>query len=133
MQKRESEFIMARPKRVFSDEETARIYNAALDNCHLDTIAIAMDIPKTTLVRRFGTIIKQKRAEGRMKLRANQVRLSRYNAQMAQFLGKNELGQEDKQTVRTETTAPPMTAQELKASEAAARIYKLRMAQGQAG
>jgi len=119
---------MARPKRVFTDEEVARIYEAALNNCHLDTIALALEIPKTTLVRRFGTIIKQKRAEGRMKLRANQVKLSRHNAQMAKFLGINELEQVDKQEIKLPGTKnSQLTDEERPAYEEAAKILRLRL------
>ena len=90
---------MARPKRQFTDEIIQKISEYALDNCHIDTIALALDIPKTTLIRRFGTVIKQKRAKGRVELRANQAKLSKTQPAMAIFLGKNELGQVDKQVI----------------------------------
>ncbi len=93
---------MARPKRVFSDEEIEQIDTMSLNNCHMDTIALALDIPLTTLVRRFGREIKQKRAIGRTTLRDNQVKMSKTQPAMAIFLGKNELGQVDRQIVATE-------------------------------
>ena len=48
---------MARPTRVFTDEEEAKILQMALDNCHMDTIALALDIPLETLRRHFGGYI----------------------------------------------------------------------------
>lgn len=92
---------MARPKRVFTDEEKEEIEQMALDNCHLDTIALALNIPKQTLVNRFGTYIVQKRAEGRTILRRAQREkaVNSKDTGMLCFLGKNELGQTDKQDV----------------------------------
>ena len=120
--------MAGRTKRVFTDEEVARITDAALNNCHMDTIALALDIPKTTLYRHFGTYIKQLRAKGRMNLRCFQERLSRSSPDMAKFLGKNVLGQVDKiETVnRTEITTVPEA--EKAATDAACEVYKLKLA-----
>ena len=85
-----------RPRRVFTEEEQRRIRQLALNNCHVDTIAMALGIPKQTLVRVYGTFITQKRAEGRAELRENQRKLAKTNPAMAIFLGKNELEQTDK-------------------------------------
>ena len=87
---------MARPKRIFTKEEKASIEQMALDNCHMDTIGLALGIAKNTLIRHYGAYISQKRAEGRTILRDNQVKMSKDNVAMAIFLGKNELGQTDK-------------------------------------
>ncbi len=95
---------MARPKRQFSDEEEAKITDMALNNCHFETIAMCLDIAVNTLKRRYGRYIRQKRAEGRVILRQRQVNLSRIHPAMAIFLGKNELGQVDKQVIETEAT-----------------------------
>ena len=120
--------MAGRPKRVFSDEEIARITNAALNNCHIDTIALALDIPKTTLQRHFGSFIRQLRAKGRINLRCFQERLSRTSPDMAKFLGKNVLGQVDKiETVNTtEIIVVPESEQE--ATDAACKVYKLKLA-----
>lgn len=116
---------MVRPKREFSDEEVAQITDAALNNCHLDTIALALDIPKTTLDRRYGTFIRRLRAKGRMKLRNNQVKLSKVSADMCKFLGVNELNQVVKQTITTEPPADDKTKtdKELAAIKAGAEAY----------
>ena len=119
---------MARPKRVFSEEEEQKIEEYALNNCHFDTIALAMSIPVMTLKRRYGRFIKQKRAEGRIRLRGFQVALAETNPAMSIFLGKNELEQTDKQTITTEQKAPELTAAERKACEASAKVYKLHLA-----
>lgn len=117
-----------RPKRQFTDEEVQQIDTMASNNCHMDTIALALEIPLTTLVRRFGRVIKRKRAQGRIELRAKQVKLADNHPAMAIFLGKNELGQVDKQVIQTETAIPAITEPERKAREAAAKIYKLNRA-----
>lgn len=119
--------VGGRPKREFTDEEVAKIYDAALNNCHLDTIALALDIPKSTLDRRFGTKIRQLRAKGRMKLRSNQVRLSRLSSDMAKFLGKNELGQVDKQEIKTTQVVTEVPEAEREAYEDAANTIKLKL------
>lgn len=90
---------VGRPKRIWTDEQRAKIDQMALDNCHMDTIALALDVPKESLVRDFGTIIRQKRAEGRTALRRAQRKQINTPA-MAIFLGKNELGQSDRQDIK---------------------------------
>ena len=90
---------MARPKRVFTEDEKAKIEEMALNNCHFETIAMALDIPVNTLKRHYGRFITQKRAEGRVRLRGYQTQMSKTAPAMAIFLGKNELGQSDKQEV----------------------------------
>ncbi len=85
-----------RPPKKFAAEEMRQIERMALDNCHLDTIGMALGIPKTTLVQRLSTVITQKRAEGRTQLRRTQRKLAAKNPAMAIFLGKNELDQTDK-------------------------------------
>lgn len=89
---------MGRSLRKFTEETVKAIEQMALDNCHVDTIAMALDIPKQTVVRRFGTFITQKRAEGRVTLRRSQrIAAESGNPALLIFLGKNELEQTDKQ------------------------------------
>ena len=121
---------MARPKRTFSAEEVQKIEEYALNNCHIDTIALALNIAKNTLIRRYGTFIKKKRAEGRVRLRGYQVDLAENNPAMAIFLGKNELNQTDKQVIETNAPAIQYTEAELAANREAAKVYKLRLARG---
>lgn len=91
-----------KPKRIFTDKEKASINQMALDNCHLDTIALALNIPKQTLVDNFRTFIVQKRAEGRTLLRRAQREkaLVGRDTGMLCFLGKNELEQTDKRELQ---------------------------------
>ena len=123
--------MAGRPKRVFSDEEKAKIEEYALNNCKTETIANALNIPVNTLKRHFGRKMKQKRAEHRVNLRQYQQTMAKTAPAMAIFLGKNELNQADKQEIKqTGSVATPLTEAEQRASEAAARVYKLRLAQG---
>lgn len=94
---------MARPKRVFTDEEIEQMERHALNGGQNGTIATAMDIPFNTLKRRFGKRLSKKRAERKLLLRLRQTLLAVSNPAMAIFLGKNELNQVDKQEIRTET------------------------------
>jgi hypothetical protein len=90
---------MARPKRVFTDEEEAIIANYALDGGKNNTIASALCIPVNTLTNRFSGLLKEYRAFRKLKLARNQTRLSVKSPQMAIFLGTNELGQVVKQVI----------------------------------
>ena len=118
---------MARPKRVFTDEEITRIGDYALVGCQNQTIAILMDIPKTTFTRRFGHLLHKKRSERRYNLRNNQTNLSEHNPAMAIFLGKNELGQVDKQVIADESKQRELD--EAQKAEAR-RIASIRLHQG---
>lgn len=112
----------------FNDKQIQEIEQLALNGCQNNTIANITGIALTTLKRRFGKILTKKRCERKNNLRTNQTNLAKTNPAMAIFLGKNELGQEDKQTVKTEATGPQMTEAEQKASEKAAKIYKMELA-----
>lgn len=91
---------MARPKREFSDEQINEMQNYAFNGCQNNTIATLMDIPIETLVRRFGKLLTKKRAERKWALRMAQTSkaIDSKDTGMLCFLGKNELGQTDKQT-----------------------------------
>lgn len=101
MAKSKTKKKQTKPLRKFSKKQTDSIEQMALDNCHVDTIAMALEIPKQTLVRRFGTYITQKRAEGRTILRRAQREkaIIGKDTGMLCFLGKNELGQTDKKGI----------------------------------
>lgn len=107
---------MARPKRVFNDEIVQQMQQYALEGCQNNTIATILDIPMTTLKRRFGKLLTKKRCERKQKLREYQLDLAKTNPAMAIFLGKNELGQTDKQTISNEPTEKPidLSTEELK-------------------
>ena len=120
--------MAGRPKRVFSDEEIQLIEQYALDGCYSETIAAGLEIPVTTLKRHFGRKMTHLRAKGKLILKHNQTQMAKSSPQMAIFLGKNELGQADKQIVSTETVAPVVSEDERKAYEEAGKAFKLRMA-----
>jgi hypothetical protein len=119
--------MAGRPKRQFSVEEKQLIEEYALDNCHIDTISLALGIAKNTLIRHYGTFIKKKRAEGRVRLRGYQTKLAKSNPAMAIFLGKNELDQTDKQIIVDETQARQLTEQE---QAEAHRLATIRLREG---
>ena len=119
---------MARPKRVFTEHEEALIANYALDGGKNNTIANALCIPVNTLTNRFSALLKEYRAFRWLKLRRNQTRLSETSADMCKFLGVNELGQQIKQTIKTEQQdSKPKTGLELEAVKDAAKAYNDRM------
>lgn len=120
---------MARPKRQFTDEEVQRIEQYALENSKSETIARALGIAVNTLKRRFGRRMVQLRALGKLELKHNQREIAKTNAQMAQFLGKNELGQQDKQVIRTEIGKMEIPDKQKPAYAEAAKILKLRLAE----
>lgn len=90
-----------RPKVKFTPEQINQITQAALDNCHIDTIALALGIAKNTLKRHFGPFINQKRAEGRIELaHAQRVKaIDSKDSTMLIWRGKQDLGQADKQEI----------------------------------
>ena len=112
----------------FTDEQVQEITTLAMDGCQNGTIAHITGIANTTLIRRFGKLLTKKRCERKHNLRKNQTNLSENNPAMAIFLGKNELGQVDKQTIQTESTdVKPKTAKDLRAAQAAAKAYNEAM------
>ena len=118
---------MARPKRQFTTEEEQLIEEHARNNCYDRTISTALGIPIMTLKRRFGTKIRRWRAQGKVELRQCQRELAKTNAQMAQFLGKNELNQVDKQVINDERQKlPELSEEQLKALTDLARSYKIK-------
>ena len=118
---------MARPKRVFTDEEEQKIKEYALCNCLTNTIAVALNIPLMTLKRRYGKRLTHWRAQYKVKLRANQQKMSESSADMLKFLGKNVLNQTDKQVIETKAPIAEVPESERKAVEAGCLAYKLKL------
>ena len=118
---------MARPKRQFTDKDEQQMYDYALAGCQNGTIARLMCISLTTLIRRYGTLLSEKRAERKFVLRNDQTKLAKTFPAMAIFLGKNELGQVDKQVIVDETKQRELD----KAQKAECRrIASIRLHQG---
>ena len=96
-----------RPKRVFTEEQIVKIEEMALDNCHLDTIGLALGIPLETLRRNYGVFISQKRAEGRTILhRQQKEKCNKSDTTMLIWRGKQDLGQSDKKEIFGKDGAP---------------------------
>ena len=91
---------VGRPRTVFTTEQMNKMQQLALNGCMNNTIATIMDIPKETLVRNCGHILTKKRCERKNNLRRLQMQSAKKgNPALLIFLGKNELGQADKQEV----------------------------------
>ena len=86
-----------RPKRIYTDEQIEQIQQLAKLNLHTLTIAEALDIPFDELQRHFAKIMTKKRAEGKCELKRWQRDQAEKNIVMAIWLGKQDLGQADKQ------------------------------------
>lgn len=98
-------------KRVIDEREVIKY---ALAGCYDKTIARLTGIPETTLKRRCGVLISKKRAERKYNIRAAQDKaIKQGNPALLIFLGKNELGQVDKQEIETKhVSVAPMTTEE---------------------
>lgn len=122
---------MARPKRVFTEQEKAEIERYARNNSLTQTIAVALDIPVNTLKRRFGRKLRIWRAVGKVELRDNLYKQAKNSPQTAIFIAKNELGMTDKQVLTVEQPIKAQTEVEKAASTDAARAYKLKLSRGE--
>lgn len=111
----------------FTDEQVQHITNLALDGCQNGTIANITGIALTTLKRRFGKLLTKQRCQRKHNLRHNQTELGKTSADMAKFLGKVELGQEEKTTIVTETGHKQSEAEQ-KALKPAIKLFKEGMA-----
>ena len=93
-------------KTKLTDEQWEQMGEYALEGCQNSTIAGMMGIPLTTIesneeLRRF---LWKKRCERKHVLRQAQNKHAQRTPVMAIFLGKNELGQTDKQEVKHAVT-----------------------------
>lgn len=96
--KKETKGKGGRPKRVFTEAQIKKMCSLALNGCQNNTIATIMDIPHESIVRRFGKQLTKKRCERKNNLRKMQnAAAKKGNPALLIFLGKNELGQADKQ------------------------------------
>lgn len=81
----------------FNDEQMQEIERLALLNCNSNTIAEAVGVAVNTLKRHCGRKIRHWHAIYKVNLRNSQEKLKERSPDMAKFLGKNVLGQTDKQ------------------------------------
>jgi len=87
-----------RPKREVSEEDMIKVEQYALENCQNATIEGLMGWPNDFINKRpdISKRVKEKRQEHKRLIRESQFH-QRKNPVMAIFLGKNVLGQTDKQ------------------------------------
>jgi hypothetical protein len=91
---------VGKPKRIFTETQIKKMCELALNGCQNNTIATIMDIPKQTLVDNFRQLLTKKRCERKNNLRKLQYASAKKgNPALLIFLGKNELGQADKQDI----------------------------------
>ncbi len=94
---------MARPRKEISEDQVLRL---AMINCSYAEMAAVLDCDESTLTRRFAQVIEKGRSSGRMSLKRKQWELAmRGNGHfgMLIWLGKQMLGQTDKQEVTGST------------------------------
>lgn len=92
---------LGRPRKVFSGESLERIYEMARNQCYNKTIARVIGCDEHTLEKYLSAELDKARAEGKIDLRLLQYKLAKTSPDMAKFLGKNILGQVDKQEIHT--------------------------------
>ncbi len=90
-----------RPKRKFTKAQIKKIGDLAYQGCQTKTIETLTGIPENTLRAHFSDLLLKKRAERKVWLRSVQDYRAEHDksSAIAIFLGKNELGQSDKQEV----------------------------------
>ena len=94
--------IMGRPRKEINQKEFEKLCGL---QCTKEEIAAFFEMNMDTLESRikeiygqtFSEVFKQKKGVGKISLRRSQWRLAEKSAAMAIFLGKNLLGQSDKQ------------------------------------
>lgn len=90
----------------FSDEQMQEIERLALINCNSNTIAEAVGVAVNTLKRHCGRKLRHWWAMYRVNLRESQDVLKATSPDLSKFLGKNVLGQVDKQDITTKEEQP---------------------------
>jgi hypothetical protein len=91
---------LGRPPHSFTAHQINHMSQLALSGCQNNTIATIMDIDGETLMRHFKELLTKKRCERKYKLRKLQdATAKKGNPALLIFLGKNELGQADKQDI----------------------------------
>ena len=92
--------MAGRPRKVISDEDMIKAEGYALENCQDCTIEGLMGWSQGFIKERedISKRLRQKRQEHKQAIRASQFNHVK-NPVMAMFLGKNVLGQADKQEI----------------------------------
>ena len=111
----------------FTNEQMQEIERLALLNCNSNTISEAVGVAGNTLKRHCGKKLRHWRALYRVKLRESQAKLSETSPDLSKFLGKNILGQVDKQVIVDDTKQRELNEAE---TAEARRIASIRLHQG---
>lgn len=91
---------MARPRETFlTQNQLKNMDRMAKDQCKHRTIAEVLGVGREALRTHYLPRLIKKGAEGRVELRADQRRMQKKQPAMTIFLGKNYLGQKDKQEI----------------------------------
>ena len=109
-----------RPKVVFTDEQIKEFGELAHTGCQDGTIAAITGVDVTTLKARCSGLLHKKRAERKRDLRMAQNReASKGSVAMLIWLGKNGLGQADRQdtSIKLDETLCEIIAKRIKASK----------------
>lgn len=101
--------IMGRPRKEINVKEFEKLCGL---HCTKDEIAAFFDMSEETLEERikeiygetFSVVFRKKRGQGKISLRRKQWLMADKSAAMAIFLGKNLLGQSDKQEIEMQQT-----------------------------
>ena len=95
---------MGRPKADINEEQVRKL---AKLQCTNQEIADFFGVCEKTIRNRFSEILKLARADGKMSLRRTQFKHAEKSASMAQFLGKQYLGQRDRQELDVKAAVSP--------------------------
>lgn len=101
---------MARPKKEINQKQFESL---CMIQCTQEEICAVLDVDhktldswcKETYENSFSHIFAEKRAGGKASLRRNQWKMSEHNPTMAIWLGKQFLGQTDKQEIKSDVNA----------------------------
>lgn len=95
---------MARPLKVIDERQVEQL---ASIQCSLDEMAAVLGCERTTLHRRFATVIKKGREQGKSSLKRAQYKSAMDgNPTLLIWLGKQYLGQRDEQYLKGDGMTP---------------------------
>ena len=106
---------LGRPRNQYTKAQIEEISECAFMGCQTATIARIVGIEESQIREHFTDLLEQKRAERKRFLRTQQTNQTTNNPVMAIFLGKNELGQADKQEIDVNASRLPESTEELRA------------------
>lgn len=97
--------MAGRPKKEFTEAQIEQIKALARCHCPDSEIAAFMHVGENTIKRHFGPLIKEERESGRASIRAKQFKLAMAGDKtMLVWLGKQLLGQKDKNEIQQDNT-----------------------------